>query len=271
MGENIAHEEITKTLESVQLLSNFNHLRNASVYLSGPMGYVASRTDEKKFGWRTRVGQFLNKFEVTVFDPWLKPVENNQENYEDETDIVVDLKKKWSFEPTQTGSEIRSQSSEKFRPTMNSDLNMVDNSDFIIAYCPTNVYSVGTVHEIVRAREQGKLVLFVSPIIAFPALDLLSEHLKNDKRGLELLEQLISQVPIKINSNGVPSPWYMSLIGTDTFFDGFGFKQYAQEFNWPKNPIDDLEDKYVPHNPLLPYLENMAKGLAKYSNYQSKQ
>lgn len=41
---------------------------------------------------------------------------------------------------------------------MHIDLRMVDMSDFVIAYCPTNIYSVGTVHEIVVTREQHKPV-----------------------------------------------------------------------------------------------------------------
>src|SRR5260221_14762134 len=31
-------------------------LRGARVYLSGPMDFVASRADEKKLGWRNRIG-----------------------------------------------------------------------------------------------------------------------------------------------------------------------------------------------------------------------
>src|SRR5438093_10596790 len=48
-------------------------LQGARVYLSGPMDFVASRAAEKKFGWRNRVGQFLQAMGVTVFDPWFKP------------------------------------------------------------------------------------------------------------------------------------------------------------------------------------------------------
>jgi hypothetical protein len=43
------------------------------------------------------------------------------------------------------------------------DLRMVDTSDFIVAYVPTNVYSVGTPHEIILCRSERKPVLFVSP------------------------------------------------------------------------------------------------------------
>ncbi len=48
-------------------------MQGARVYLSGPMDFVASRAAEKKFGWRSRVGEFLEMLGVTVFDPWFKP------------------------------------------------------------------------------------------------------------------------------------------------------------------------------------------------------
>jgi len=48
-------------------------LKNARVYLSGPMDFVASRAEEKKSGWRVRVAEFLRSFGAVVFDPWSKP------------------------------------------------------------------------------------------------------------------------------------------------------------------------------------------------------
>ncbi len=101
---------------------------------------------------------------------------------------------------------------------------MVDTNDFTIAYCPTNIYSVGTVHEIILSRQQFKPVLFDSPPITCPTLDLLREHLKDDVKGFEILTKLTAEVPIKTNPTGIPSLWYMPLVGGSTFFDGFGFK-----------------------------------------------
>jgi D-3-phosphoglycerate dehydrogenase len=37
------------------------------------MDFVASREMEKKFGWRTRVGQLLRSMGVVVFDPFVDP------------------------------------------------------------------------------------------------------------------------------------------------------------------------------------------------------
>ena len=69
---------------------------------------------------------------------------------------------------------------EAFWPALHIDLRMVDTSDFVIAYCPTNVYSVGTPHEIILARQQRKPVLFVSPPVAVPGLS------RDLRRHLEL-------------------------------------------------------------------------------------
>src|SRR5215471_7003548 len=68
-----------------------NLLRDARVYLSGPMDFVASREVEKKFGWRNRVSEFLQELGVTVFDPWFKPEIYGVKEYgrEDETTAKV--------------------------------------------------------------------------------------------------------------------------------------------------------------------------------------
>ena len=101
---------------------------------------------------------------------------------------------------------------------------MVDTADFVIAYCPTNVYSVGTVHEIAMSRLERKPVLFVSPPVEFPAYEALIKHLANDAEGMRLLNKLKDELPIKTNERGIPSLWYMPLVGGENFFDGFGFQ-----------------------------------------------
>ena len=58
-----------------------NFLLGARVYLSGPMDFVASRADEKKLGWRNRVGDFLKSFGSVVFDPWFKPAVRGMDEY----------------------------------------------------------------------------------------------------------------------------------------------------------------------------------------------
>ena len=242
-------------------MSEQNFLRGARVYLSGPMDFVGSREDEKKLGWRNRVGDFLRAQGAIVFDPWFKPGVRGAQQYGIEDVHTVDVRDEWTFAQGQTGDEKRSECAEKFWETLHIDLRMVDTSDFTIAYVPTNIYSVGTVHEIVLSRLQWKPVLFVSPPVAFPALDLLRAHLEENKdaHALQLLDRLTSEVPIKPNPRGIPSLWYMPLVGSGNFFDGFGFAAYREKFGWDSIPLDAQESAGPPQNPLLPFLEELTR------------
>ncbi len=246
-----------------------NLLKGARVYLSGPMDFVASREAEMKQGWRNRVGCFLQKLGVTVFDPWNKPEVRGLQEFDSAEDVThTDVRECWTFQKGRRGAKLRGESAESFWPAMHIDLRMVDTCDFVIAYCPTNIYSVGTVHEIVLARQQRKPVLFVSPRVAFPSLGELRNHLKEsrDERGLRLLSLLEAQVPIKSNMNGAPSLWYLPLIGGEHFFDGFGFEAYKPEFaSWNRKTteLDAREEKTKPKKPLLAFIEELNRKLPK--------
>jgi hypothetical protein len=224
------------------------------------MDFVASRATEAKSGWRNRVGEFLKAMGVTVFDPWNKPEVRGLFEYGREGVETTKARKTWNFEPGSKGAEARARCSGKFWETLHIDLRMVDTSDFVIAYCPTNIYSVGTPHEVVISRQQRKPVLFVSPPVQFPTLEQLRKHLAHDRKGLALLEQVAREVPIKENSEGIPSLWYMPLVGAENFFDGFGFAPYVKRFHWRDIPLDDYEDKYQVKKPLLPFLEEIHRG-----------
>ncbi len=236
-----------------------NLLRDARVYLSGPMDFVASREAEKKFGWRNRVNEFLQELGVTVFDPWFKPEIQGVKEYGREDETTARVRAQWCFDPSEKGAQARANCADHFWPALHMDLRMVDTSDFIIAYVPTNVYSVGTPHEIILCRLERKPVLFVSPPIKFPALARLRDHLaeKGDAEGSRMLKDLEEQVPIKENPDGSPSLWYMPLIGGEHFFDGFGFAQYRDRFKWQRVEMDDREDANPPQKPLLPFLERL--------------
>lgn len=239
------------------------HLKGTRVYLSGPMDFVASRANEMKFGWRNRVGDFLKALGVTVLDPWFKPEVRGIYEYGREGPQTIKVREQWTFRKGRMGAQARARCSGKFWETLHIDLRMVDTSDFIVAYCPTNIYSVGTPHEIVVCRQQRKPVLFVSPPVSFQALADLRRHLKADSMGLRLLERLVDEVPIRENPTAVPSLWYMPLVGSESFFDGFGFEPYRKEFRWRKIPLDDYEKVYQIKNPLLPFLERVNKILPR--------
>src|SRR3984893_5731664 len=161
-----------------------NLLKGARVYLSGPMAFVGSREIEEKEGWRTRIGNVLRKFGTIVFDPWNKPEVRGLHGYGRETAESAKAREAWTFEDSAAGAKSRAKLTGHYWETLHIDLRMVDTADFLIAYCPTNVYSVGTVHEIAMSRLERKPVLFVSPPVEFPAYEALTKHLANDAEGM---------------------------------------------------------------------------------------
>lgn len=260
---NIRQEFLSK--RSKLLEQKENVLSEARVYLSGPMDFVASRAEEKRKGWRNRIAQFLNEFGTTVYDPWNKPDVVGMRHYGKEDEFSAQKRYDWTYEDSAHGDRCRAELCAEFWPTLHIDLRMVDTSDFLISYCPTNIYSVGTVHEIVMARLQHKPVLFVSPPISFPSLDELKQHMekKGDTAGLKLLDELVTEAPLRPNPNAIPSMWYMALIDGQYFFDGFGFKPYMKRFNWEPGELDEREDLFPPKRPLLPYLDKLNSKIPK--------
>jgi hypothetical protein len=244
-------------------------LFGARVYLSGPMDFVASREEEKKFGWRTRVGRFLRDRGCTVFDPWEKPDVRGLHQYGREDVDTTTLREAWTFEDSPEGARERSRITGRFWETLHIDLRMVDTSDFVVAYCPTSIYSVGTPHEIALCRQQRKPVLLVSPPIDFPAFDELKSHLagRGDAEAAALLDELVKQVPIRPNPRGVPSLWYMPLVGGECFFDGFGFDTYRGSYGWADDgPLDLREKRMAPQRPLLSFLDSVTRELPRKWN-----
>ena len=250
-----------------------NILSGATVYLSGPMDFVASREEEKKFGWRNRVGQFLRKYGTTVYDPWYQPPVKGMPHYGEETLDSNKKRQSFSFENSPAGDRSRAEVGDAFWPSLHTDLRMTDTADFLVCFIPTNIYSVGTVHEIVTARLQHKPVLFVSPPVTFPVYDELEAHLKKngDKKGQKMLSDLAEQAPLRPNPGAMPSMWYMALVDAHYFFDGFGFAQYKRRFGWKEGALDKHEKEFPPKRPLLPYLEKLNQQLPKrYDIEQNK-
>jgi hypothetical protein len=240
-------------------------LQGARVYLSGPMDFVALRAAEKKSGWRNRVSQFLQTMGVTVFDPWFKPdVRGLHEYGREDMKSGERIRKRWTYAGGRKGAQARSWCARQFWETLHLDLRMVDTSDFTISYCPTNIYSVGTPHEVIMATLQHKPVLFVSPPVTFPTLHELRRRLQNDSQGVKLLKQLESEIPIKENPHGIPHLWYIPLVGGENFFDGFGFAPYRRRFRWHTDiPLDEHERRFPPQRPLLPFVEKLNQQLPK--------
>ncbi len=241
-------------------------LDSATVYLSGPMDFVANRAEEKAKGWRTRISQFLQSYGTTVYDPWNKPEVSGMPHFGKEDEFTVNQRDRWTYDPSKEGSKTREDLSTEFWPTLHIDLRMTDLSDFVVAYCPTNIYSVGTVHEIAVARQQHKPVLLVTPQLHAPALTRFKDHLKTlgeDTRAL--FGDMEREFALRPNEKGIPSLWYMAMLDhEDYFFDGFGFAQYADRFKWEHyDLLDERERQHPPVRPLLPYLERLNSEIPK--------
>ena len=229
------------------------------------MDFVASREEEKQYGWRNRVGEFLERFGTTVYDPWRKPPVAGLGHYGKEDEFTAKRRDTWTYESTRKGDRTRAELCDEFYPTAHIDLRMTDTADFLVAYCPTNVYSVGTVHEIVTARRQHKPVLFVSPPVVFRKYNELRSHLRTtgDIQGEKLLDDLAKEAPLRPNPTAIPSLWYMAIVDGHYFFDGFGFEAYRRRFGWKVGPLDQREREFPPKRPLLPYLEKLNEKIPK--------
>lgn len=232
------------------------------------MDFVASREEEKKNGWRTRITQFLNKFGTTVYDPWNKPEVSGMPHYGKEDEFTVGRRDKWTYDESLDGRRTRSELCEEFWPTLHIDLRMTDLADFLIAYCPTNIYSVGTVHEIATARLQHKPVLLVTPRLPLTSVSELKEYLDkldDNGTGRQLFDNLTQEMPLRPNPEGNPSLWYMAMLQSeDYFFDGFGFDEFRNLMGWEYyEPLDGREKVMPPQRPLLRYLAHLNSKIPK--------
>lgn len=194
-----------------------NILNRTRVYLSGPMDFVGSRVVEKYLGWRALLTPILRALDISVLDPWNKPAIRGHIEYGQEG--ILPSKAEY-VEDFWTNPATRARFEKDFWETVHIDCRMTDVSDFLISFVPTNIYSVGTVHEIVLARSQFKPVLFVSPPVKyefFPELDRLDPQVKD----------LLCFYGLKENPQGIPSQWYGNIVGGHNMFDGFGWEGLA--------------------------------------------
>ena len=178
-------------------------LEKTRCYLSGPMDFVGSRVIEKYLGWRAILTPILKAFSIRVLDPWNKPMIRGHENYGQEG--ITPNKEQYERD-FWTNAATRAQFERDFWETVHIDLRMTDISDFVISFVPTNIYSVGTVHEIIVARNQRKPVLMVSPPIKYDFFPELANLPDNVKRALKFYG-------LKENPQGIPSQWYGNIVG----------------------------------------------------------
>tara|TARA_R110002096_G_scaffold16106_39_gene55278 strand:+ start:1695 stop:2714 length:1020 start_codon:yes stop_codon:yes gene_type:complete len=210
-----------------------NLLQNTRSYLSGPMDFVGSRVVEKYLGWRSILTPLLRLLSVTVLDPWNKPpVLGHDGDYGREGLLPAKAQYELDF---WTNRETRARFEQDFWETVHIDLRMTDISDFVVAFVPTNIYSVGTVHEIITARLQLKPVLLVSPPVQYDFFPELKSLTGKQKEALKFYG-------LKENPNGLPSQWYGNIVGGHNMFDGFGWENLDFKSD---NFYDTLIDKVM--------------------------
>ncbi|MCY3410102.1 MAG: hypothetical protein INQ03_00565 [Candidatus Heimdallarchaeota archaeon] len=190
-------------------------LSGSRVYLSGPMDFIGSRVIEKYLGWRSILTPILQALNIFVMDPWNKPPIQGLDHEYGKEGVHRDKAK---FEKDfWTNPETRALYDTEFWETVHIDLRMTDISDFMIAFTPTNIYSVGTVHEIIVAKGQKKPVLLVSPPISYEFFPEIAQQPQEVKDKLKYYG-------LKENPIGLPSQWYSRIVGGHYLFDGFGWE-----------------------------------------------
>lgn len=118
------------------------YLKNARVYLSGPIEY-----DNIGTNWRDEPKkELISRFEVNLFDPFEDPKQQWVPK-------IAEARKNKDYKAME---EI----AKKF---VRKDLAIVDRADFLVAYLPYKVPTTGTHHEIINANEAKKPVLLVCP------------------------------------------------------------------------------------------------------------
>ena len=210
-------EKIKKT----KSIKTSNLFKGSRVYLSGPMDFVGSRIIEKYLGWRSILTPILKALGMSVLDPWNKPNIRGHKNYGREGVAHNKFEYEKDF---WVNDETRARFETDFWETVHIDLRMTDLSDYVIAFVPTNIYSVGTVHEVITARNQLKPTLLISPPVKyefFPEIDALSDDVK----------KILKFYGLKENPQGIPSQWYGNIVGGHYMFDGFGWEDL--EFKSP--------------------------------------
>jgi nucleoside 2-deoxyribosyltransferase len=161
-----------------------DHLDGVKCYLSGPIEFASDCF------WRAEPIHILKeKFGLEVFNPF------------------ADEKQQWTHDiKTARESDNVEELVRIAKSFVRKDLGMVDRSDFLIAYIPFGIKSVGTVHEIVNSNNSKKPTLLVTD------------------------QQTITQLPL----------WYFGFINVRYMFAGWNsLYKYLDKVNNGEEKEDD--------------------------------
>ena len=117
-----------------------NVLYRTKTYLAGPMQYNNGEA------WRSKITPILEKMAVTVFNPYHKPFLKDIQENDATRKHINELMDGEKYDEVQ----------ERMREIRAYDLNLVDRSDFIVAYLNPTYPTYGTVEELVTAVRMKK-------------------------------------------------------------------------------------------------------------------
>ncbi len=120
-----------------------NYLKNKVAYLCGP---IHDASDDG-IGWRDFITPKLQKFDIIVSDPCKKTEKTSEVGTNKEKFKKLLLKE--DFKLVKTG----------FWPIVRYDLRSVDKCDFIIFNYDTTAKMVGSIHELIVANTEKKVIL----------------------------------------------------------------------------------------------------------------
>jgi nucleoside 2-deoxyribosyltransferase len=121
-----------------------NRLKNQRVYLAGAM----DRVKDRGASWRENISPFLQNLGINVFNPLIKPTNIGLEDYH------VGLMKK-QLKENHRYNEL----ADIMKTIRNTDLRLVDISDFIIVNLNLEHYACGTWEEVSLANRSKKPII----------------------------------------------------------------------------------------------------------------
>ena len=123
---------------------NVNRLEGLRTYLAGPLDLAKP----KDLLWRSEITPWLQSLGLIVLDPTNKPINICDEDIENQI-YKQELKDSNDFEKL----------SYMMKQIIRCDLRLCDMADFLIVYITLNVFTTGTIHEIVTMSHQRKPIL----------------------------------------------------------------------------------------------------------------
>lgn len=125
-----------------------NYLRDKKAYLSGPIFHLK----DDGIAWRDQVTPRLELFGIEVLDPCKKHI---MQGNGDLSEIGKSKDRFKKLVIAEKWDEVKTE----FWPIVRTDLKMVDFSDFVIIDYDPSVPTVGTIHELVVATFEKKVIL----------------------------------------------------------------------------------------------------------------